>query len=46
METQLVNQNQVVVKPAMGNRLIELRRVNKAYNVAGGSFLALKDVDM
>ncbi len=46
MEAQLVNQNQIMVKPVMEKRLIELRRVNKAYQVAGGSFLALKDVDM
>lgn len=46
MEAQLVNQNQIMVKPVMEKRLIELRHVNKAYRVAGGSFLALKDVDM
>ena len=50
METQLVNQNQVKVKgdafSVHTKRLIELRHVNKAYAVAGGSFLALKNVDM
>ena len=46
MEAQLVNQNQIMVKPVMEKRLIELRHVNKAYRVAGGSFLALKDVDL
>ena len=46
MEAQLVNQNQIMVKPVTEKRLIELRHVNKAYQVAGGSFLALKDVDM
>jgi len=46
METGLASQNQIVVQPIVENRLIELRRVSKAYNVAGGSFLALKDVDM
>jgi putative ABC transport system ATP-binding protein len=46
METQLVNQNQVIVKPVVENRLIELRRVTKAYEVAGGKFLALEEVDM
>jgi putative ABC transport system ATP-binding protein len=50
VETQLASQNQIRVKGdaffVQGKRLIELHRVNKAYDVAGGSFLALKDVDM
>jgi putative ABC transport system ATP-binding protein len=46
METQLASQNQVMVKPVEENRLIELRQVSKAYVVAAGKFLALKDVDM
>jgi putative ABC transport system ATP-binding protein len=46
METQLVNQDRVVVKPDMENHLIELRRVTKAYDIAAGKFLALKNVDM
>lgn len=46
METQLASQNQVLAKPVEENRLIELRRVSKAYDVAAGKFLALKDVDM
>ncbi len=44
METQLVNQ--IMVKPVTENRLIELKKVSKAYNVAAGKFLALKEVDM
>jgi len=48
--TQLVNQNQVKVKvdafSVETKHLIELRGVVKAYNVAGGSFLALKSIDM
>jgi putative ABC transport system ATP-binding protein len=46
MEIQLTSHTQAIVKPVEGNRLIELRRVSKAYDVAAGKFLALKDVDM
>jgi len=46
METQLVNQDQIIVKPVVENRLIELRGVTKAYDVAAGKFLALKGIDM
>lgn len=50
METELVSQNQAQVKKdafIVGtNHLIELRKVSKAYNVAAGKFLALKEVDM
>ena len=50
MDTQLVNRNQARVREeafaVRENRLIELRRVTKAYDVAAGKFLALKEVDM
>jgi putative ABC transport system ATP-binding protein len=46
VEAQLIAQNQIMVKSVLEKRLIELRHVTKAYQVAGGSFLALKDVDM
>ena len=50
METQLVDQNQVKVKgeafSVCENRLIEMRHVTKAYDVAAGKFLALKEVDI
>jgi putative ABC transport system ATP-binding protein len=46
VETQVVSQNQIIVKPVEGNRLIELRGVTKAYDVAAGKFLALNQVDM
>lgn len=50
MNTQLVGQNQAKVKgeafSIRKNRLIELRHVTKAYDVAAGKFLALKEVDM
>ena len=50
METQLVNRNQARVGEGAfavrESRLIELRRVTKAYDVAAGKFLALKEVDM
>jgi putative ABC transport system ATP-binding protein len=50
METGLASQNKVMVKPIVENlvqnRLIELRRVSKAYDVAAGKFLALKEVNM
>lgn len=50
MEMQRVKQQPVkangVARPAPVHKLIELRRVVKAYAVAGGNFLALKDVDM
>jgi len=46
METGLASQNKVMIKPIVQNRLVELRRVSKAYDVATGKFLALKEVDM
>ncbi len=46
METSLASKNQVLVQPLVENRLIELKKVSKAYNVAAGKFLALKEVDM
>ena len=46
METSLASKNQVLVQPLVENHLIELKKVSKAYNVAAGKFLALKDVDM
>ncbi|MBI5294478.1 MAG: ABC transporter ATP-binding protein [Chloroflexi bacterium] len=44
VETKSVKQNQVQAKNEA--RLIELRNVVKAYDVAGGKFVALKNVDM
>ncbi|WP_345351161.1 ATP-binding cassette domain-containing protein [Candidatus Villigracilis affinis] len=35
-----------MVQPLVENHLIELRKVSKAYNVAAGKFLALKEVGM
>ena len=46
METQIASQKQVLVTPPAGRRLIELRGVSKAYAVAAGKFLALKDIEM
>lgn len=46
METKLINKNQVMVMPVVERPLIELRKVSKAYDVAAGKFLALKEVDM
>lgn len=50
MDTQLVNRNQAKVREEAflvgESRLIELRRVTKAYDVAAGKFIALKEVDM
>ena len=50
METQLVNREQAKVKKEAGagaeSQLIGLRNVTKAYEVAGGNFVALKNVDM
>ena len=46
MVTSLASKNQVMVQPLVENHLIELRKVSKAYNVAAGEFLALKEVDM
>jgi putative ABC transport system ATP-binding protein len=45
MATRLASQ-QVIAMPVQENHLIELRQVSKAYEVAAGKFLALKDVDM
>jgi putative ABC transport system ATP-binding protein len=44
MDTQLKGTDQVVRETE--NRLVDLRGVSKAYEVAAGKFLALKDVDM
>ena len=46
METRLVNNNQVMAMPVAKRHLIELNKVSKAYDVAAGKFLALKEVDM
>jgi len=46
METSLADQKQVIAMPALEQPLIELRKVSKAYDVAAGKFLALKEVDM
>lgn len=46
MEIGLVSKNQVISMPDADSRLIELRKVSKAYDVAAGKFLALKEVDM
>jgi putative ABC transport system ATP-binding protein len=46
METSLASRNQVLVQSLMEKRLIELKKVSKAYNVAAGKFLALNEVDM
>jgi putative ABC transport system ATP-binding protein len=44
MDTQLKGTDQVIGETK--NRLVDLRGVSKAYEVAAGKFLALKDVDM
>src|SRR5688572_23359297 len=44
MDTQLKGTDQVIRETK--NRLVDLRGVSKAYEVAAGKFLALKDVDM
>jgi putative ABC transport system ATP-binding protein len=46
METKFASQNLVMATPIIQERLIELKQVSKAYNVAAGKFLALKNVDM
>jgi len=46
METSLGSQKQVIAIPIAEKPLIELRKVSKAYDVAAGKFLALKEVDM
>ncbi len=46
METNLVSQKQVIAMPVAERPLIELNKVSKAYNVAAGKFLALKEVDV
>ena len=50
METKLVGQDQSKVKneafAVRESQLIELRNVVKAYDVAGGKFIALKGIDM
>jgi putative ABC transport system ATP-binding protein len=46
METGLINKNHVIAMPVAAKPLIELKKVSKAYDVAAGRFLALKEVDM
>ena len=46
MEIKLENRNQFKVMGEAERRLIELRGVSKAYDVAARKFLALKNVDM
>lgn len=46
METGLKSKDQVMALPISETPLIELRKVSKAYDVAAGKFLALKEVDM
>ena len=46
METSLAGKKQVMAMPVPERPLIELRKVSKAYDVAAGKFLALKEVDM
>ena len=46
METKLKSKNQGMAMPVAERPLIELRKVSKAYDVAAGKFLALKEVDM
>ena len=46
METRLASQSQMMAMPAVERPLIELKKVSKAYEVAAGNFLALKEVDM
>lgn len=46
METSLTVKKQVMAMPVPERPLIELRKVSKAYDVAAGKFLALKEVDM
>ncbi len=46
MFTQIASPIKEVVLPTSSSRLIELRGVTKAYEVASGQFLALKGIDM
>lgn len=46
MFTQVANPIKEAILPASSSRLIELRGVTKAYEVASGQFLALKGIDM
>jgi putative ABC transport system ATP-binding protein len=46
MQTGLVSKNQMMVMPISESPLIKLRKVSKAYDIAAGKFLALKEVDM
>jgi len=46
METELAGNKQVIAMPVPERALIELRKVSKAYDIAAGKFLALKEVDM
>ena len=46
METSMASKKQVIAMPITESRLIELKKVSKAYDVAAGKFLALKEVDM
>ena len=46
METKLASKYQVMAPPVAERPLIKLRKVSKAYDVAAGKFLALRDVTM
>jgi putative ABC transport system ATP-binding protein len=46
METSLTSQKHGIAMPIAERPLIELKKVSKAYDVAAGKFLALKEVDM
>lgn len=46
METKLASQKQTMAMPVSEKPLIELRKVSKAYDIAAGKFLALKEMDM
>lgn len=46
METTLRTKHRIMAMPVAERPLIELNKVSKAYDVAAGKFLALKEVDM
>lgn len=46
METTLLTKHRILAMPVAERPLIELNKVSKAYDVAAGKFLALKEVDM
>lgn len=46
METTLISKNQGMAMPVAERPLIELKKVSKAYDVAAGKFLALKELNM